>query len=235
MRSDAIVRRMRSALPATLLILVATIACSGGGPTAADTAVPASTTPSNTTVQRVVSGILNSLVGAINTTRSRNSSASVERLMVLGARPEGISCNASGTQCQVFEQSEDRSACPGGGYEGMSLTMSGTVTASTTSAQAAFRWDSFQTMVDCSRDGWVTNSNPYLSAGGTIRTTTTSSSSRTVITLTLGGGFVMTNAPGTPAGRLVCANSGVILQWDDLTGWSNSGTLTCDNGLTLKY
>ena len=38
----------------------------------------------------------------------------------------------------------------------------------------------------------------------------------------------------TPNGRVSCYNSGVLLQYDDLTGCSNLGTLSCSNGVSFK-
>ena len=114
-------------------------------------------------------------------------------------------------------------------------TMSGVITATTTSASGALNWTSYQTYSICSQDGWLTNSDPYFGIGGSIKVSTFGNATRQTMSFTMSGGFVLTNAPGTPNGRVSCYNSGVIMRWDDLTGWSNSGSLSCSNGVTFKY
>jgi hypothetical protein len=235
--TGAMVSRMRILHCLAAVTLISCNACSGLTPTTPDPVVPAVTTPPTATVEAVVRDILNDLVAGVNTTSNRRTSTSPLDLSprLLDSRPQAFSCNASFTQCQLFQQLDDRTACPGGGSQSISATLSGTISVSTNSSSGNFRWDGFQTYSDCTENGWVTNSNPYMNSGGTIRTTTSGNSSRTTMTLTLGGGFVMSNSPGRPNGRIACANSGVILQWDELTGWSNSGSLSCDNGLSFKY
>ena len=231
--------RMRVPLSLVAIVLLCSGACSGLTPTTPDPVVPAVVTPPTATVEAVVRDILNDLVAGVNTTSNRRTSTSPLDLSprLLESRPQSFSCNASFTQCQLFQQLDDRTACSGGGGQSMSATLSGTISTSAngSSSSGNFRWDGFQTYSDCTENGWVTNSNPYMSTGGTIRTTTSGNSSRMTMTLTMGGGFVMSNAPGRPTGRIACANSGVILQWDELTGWSNSGSLSCDNGLSFRY
>ena len=206
-------------------------------PTTPDPVVPVAATPPTATVETVVRAVLSDLVSGINSTKNRRSLASSVSAapLLLGSGPQSFTCNVNFTQCQLFEQLEERSACAAGGSKSISATLSGTITSNTNSSSGSLRWDGYQSFSDCTEGGWVTNSNPYMSTGGSIRISTTGNSSRTTMTLTMGGGFVMTNAPGRAAGRLVCANSGVILQWDELTGWSNSGSLSCDNGLSFKY
>jgi len=78
----------------------------------------------------------------------------------------------------------------------------------------------------------VTNSNPSISTNGQFFIT----SQHTRINLTMSGGFVITNAPGTPAGRASCVANGVLLQWDDITGnWANSGSIDCTPGGSFRF
>jgi hypothetical protein len=91
----------------------------------------------------------------------------------------------------------------------------------------------YYTFLDCSSGGWVTNSSPYLTGGGTVRVF----GGHISMNVTLGGGFIMTSAPGMPAGREECHFSGVLLQWSSVTGnWANSGSLYCTpSGLELRF
>jgi hypothetical protein len=137
-------------------------------------------------------------------------------------------CNANTAVCQVNESFDQREGCASGGYTSLTSQLTGSINAN----GGNLNWSSHTSLIDCSSNGWVTNSSPYLSAGGTIGLF----AQRTTINLTLGGGLVVTNAPGTPNGRSECYFSGVLLQWDSTSGsWSNSGSLICTPGVTIKF
>jgi len=117
---------------------------------------------------------------------------------------------------QVFVQPPDqRVACSGGGYVSTSATMSGNV--SNTTGEGTVNWQSYQSFIDCNLGGgWTIRSNPYESFGGTIGLFANHTSLNVRVS---GGGNIFQND------RVVGTYywTGVLLQWDNLTGWSNSG------------
>jgi hypothetical protein len=113
----------------------------------------------------------------------------------------------------------------------MSATLTGVMQGDAKFLSGTLLLQGRSTFTDCSENGWVTNSNPSISMNGTIFLTTL----HTRVNLAMSGGFVMTNAPGTPNGRAACGFNGVLLQWDDITGnWANSGTVDCTPGGSFK-
>jgi hypothetical protein len=137
-------------------------------------------------------------------------------------------CNNRTAVCQVNESYDKREPCSDGGYSGITSLMTGSINAN----GGTLKWTSNSSYVDCSSGGWVTNSSPYLSGGGTVGIF----AQRLTINLTLGGGFIVTNAPGTPNGRSECHLSGVLLQYDSTSGsWSNSGSAICTPGGEFRF
>ena len=211
--------------------IVVMTACAGtsspvspsSSPSAAPVAAPSSS------IQATINSVLSGLVGAINSTKISSQKATIAPSAGLTDRaffvePRLITtCNANTGVCQVSESFEQREGCLSGGYSSVTSQLTGSMNAN----GGTLNWSSHTSLVDCSSGGWVTNSTPYLSAGGTLGLF----AQRTTVNLTLGGGFVVTNAPGTPNGRSECNFSGVLLQWDSTSGsWSNSGSLICTPG-----
>ena len=199
----------------------------GSSASAAPVAAPSSS------IQSTINGVLSSLVGAINSTKiqSQKTIAPAAGLTdrALFIEPRSITtCNANTGVCQVNESFDQREGCASGGYTSVTSQLTGSINAN----GGNLNWSSHTSLVDCSSGGWVTNTNPYLSAGGTLGLF----ANRTTLNLTLSGGFVVTNAPGTPNGRSDCNFSGVLLQWDSTSGtWSNSGSVICTPGGTFKF
>jgi hypothetical protein len=215
-------------------------ACAGNSPaspsgsSSVETPAPAApiSAPSSsisTTLNRVLSG----LVGAINSSKNQSQKKTIAPVGLtdrpLFLEPRSVTtCNANTGVCQVNESYDNRDACLDGGYSGVTSLMTGSINAN----GGTLNWTSYSSYVDCSSGGWVTNSSPYLSAGGTVGIF----SQRVTINLTLGGGFVVTSAPGTRNGRSECHLSGVLLQYDSTSGtWSNSGSAICTPGGEFKF
>jgi hypothetical protein len=152
--------------------------------------------------------VLSQLVVAINSTNAQSQKKSIAgnqtntRLFV--APPSITTCNVNTAVCQVNETFDQRDGCASGGYSSVTAQLTGSINAN----GGTLNWTSYSSFVDCSSAGWVTNSDPYLSGGGTIGIF----GQRMTINLTMGGGFVTTNAPGTPNGRSERHFSGVLLQ-----------------------
>jgi hypothetical protein len=188
----------------------------------------------SSSIQATVNGVVSALVGAINTTKNGSQKKSIAPSAGLTDRalfvqPRFITtCNANTGVCQVNESFDQREGCESGGYASLTSSLTGSINAN----GGNLNWSSHTSLVDCSSNGWVTNSSPYLSAGGTIGVF----ANHTTLNLTLGGGFLVTNAPGTPNGKSECHFSGVLLQWDSTSGtWSNSGSVICTPGGTFKF
>jgi hypothetical protein len=188
----------------------------------------------SSSIQSTINSVLSSLVGAINSTKNQSSKTSLASTAGLADRalivqPRYITtCNPNTGVCQVNESSDQRLGCASGGYQSVTSSLTGQIN----SNGGTLNWSSHTSLIDCSSNGWVTNSSPYLSAGGTIGVF----ANRTTVNLTLGGGFIVTNAPGTANGRSECHFSGVLLQWDSTSGtWSNSGSVICTPGGTFKF
>lgn len=208
---------------------LALVACSS--PLDPDPAPPAPVSAPSSSIQASINQVVSGIVGAVNGTRPRSGgggSAGLNGLTLLPSPRTATTCNVNTGVCQVNESYEQRVPCSGGG----SLSILAQLTGSINSNGGNLSWRSYSTFANCSANGWVTNSNPYLTGGGTIGIF----GSRMTLNLTLGGGFNITNAPGTPAGRSDCNFSGVLLQWDSLSQrWSNSGSVICTPGGTFRF
>jgi hypothetical protein len=196
----------------------------------------ASSTPISapgSSIQATLNGVLSGLVGSINSTKNQSQNKIIASAGLtdrpLFIEPRSVTtCNVNTGVCQVNESFDQRAGCADGGYSSVTSLMTGSVNAN----GGTLNWTSYSSLVDCSSGGWVTNSSPYLSGGGTIGLF----GQRTTVNITLGGGFVTTNAPGTPNGRSECHLSGVLLQYDSTSGsWSNSGSAICTPGGTFKF
>ena len=216
--------------------IVVMTACAGTSspvsPSSSSSAAPVAAPSSS--IQATINSVLSGLVGAINSTKISSQKTSIAPSAGLTDRaffvePRFITtCNANTGVCQVNESFEQREGCLSGGYSSVTSQLTGSINAN----GGTLNWSSHTSLVDCSSGGWVTNSTPYLSAGGTLGLF----AQRTTVNLTLGGGFLVTNAPGTPNGRSECQFSGVLLQWDSTSGsWSNSGSVICTPGGTFKF
>jgi hypothetical protein len=174
---------------------------------AASAASAAPVAAPSSSIQATINGVVSGLVGAINTTKNGSQKKSLAPSAGLADRalfvqPRFITtCNANTGVCQVNESFDQREGCASGGYTSVTSSLTGSINAN----GGNLNWSSHTSLVDCSSNGWVTNSSPYLSAGGTIGVF----ANRTTLNLTLGGGFLVTNAPGTPNGRSECHISGV--------------------------
>ena len=144
-------------------------------------------------------------------------------------------CNASGTSCSVqFNESFNppATACTNGGSSSVSGTLIGAIQGSSTSIAGTLNMSVRSTIANCSEDGWVTSTNPSFLTSGTVFIT----NQHTRLNLTMSGGMVITNAPGTPNGSASCVTNGVLLQWDDITGnWANSGSIDCTPGGSFRF
>lgn len=216
--------------------LVFTSACaspttpSSGTSTAAAAPAPASSAAINKAITTVLSGITASINGTKNAKGQGRMSAEGFRL----GPSATVQCNASGSSCSVqFNESFNQAqACSGGGSSNASATLTGVIQGSANHLSGTLNLSERGTFSDCSEGGWVTNSNPSLATSGTLFIT----DQHLRINLTMSGGFVVTNAPGTPAGRSSCVTNGVLLQWDDITGnWADSGSIDCSPGGSFRF
>lgn len=180
---------------------------SAGWACAKNPATPSDDGPPSSVVKSAFGQMINGF------TQSINNGLSSKRSIGGQVRP----------QFQVFVQPPDeRRPCPRGGYISTSGTMSGTLSDATGTGQLS--WTSYQSFVECSfDDGWTLRSNPYETFGGTI----TINTSRTSFNIRVGGGgniYRNDRLAGT-----YYWNS-VLLQWDSITGWSNSGQFCATPG-----
>lgn len=205
--------------------LAASIACSGLIPTEPEPAGPVAAPASS--IQGSVNMVMSGLVAAFNGT---NGSGGGHALglgsLAPSITPSASSCNAAG--CQINQSWEQRTACSSGGYFGVLAQLTGT----TNQSGGTLNFRQYFSFNNCSSGGWVTNSSPYLTGGGTVRVF----GGHQALNVTMGGGFIITSAPGMPIGRSECHFSGVILQWSSLTGnWANSGALVCTPGGEFRF
>ena len=204
---------------------------------------PTSSTPATPTVSAAPSGAItkamstafSGLTSAINGTK--NGSKALRPLLSPTAilRPEySVQCNASGSSCSIqFNESFNQSqACSGGGSSNSTATLTGVISGDATFVSGTLNLSQRSTFSDCSEGGYLTNSNPSLATNGQMFLT----SQHMRLNLTMSGGFVITNAPGTAAARSSCVTNGILLQWDDITGnWANSGTIDCSPGGSFHF
>jgi hypothetical protein len=214
-------------------------ACSGAGGSPTAPSSPASATPPSASLQRAINTVVSGVIASMNATRagSKSLTLSDDGLtggFLAGPRSITVQCNPSGTSCstQFNESFTQQTNCVGGGVSSVSSTLTGVIQASGTTVSGTLNMAGRSTFAACSENGWVTNSNPSIGTNGSIFIT----GQRTRINLTMSGGFVMTNAPGTPNGRATCVFNSVILQWDDITGnWANSGSVDCTPGGSFRF
>jgi hypothetical protein len=195
----------------SLLALAAALALTGCAGTNPSNPTPSTQAPSSV-VSAAANAMLNSFTSSFN---AGNSKAGYSRL--------GAGDVISRPRFQVFVQPPDeRNACPSGGYVSTSATLSGTLSDQT--GQGNLSWQSYQSFVDCSFDGgWLLESNGANSFGGTIG----EFGNHETINVTVGGnGGLSLN--GVLVGTYYF--TGVLLQWDNFTGWSNSGSFCTTPG-----
>lgn len=226
---------------AVLLVAVLALVSACASPTTPsdDPPKPAS----NAAVQRAINTVLSGVTASINGTRSGSKGFASSQGLIAPLKTPIASvlgpaftqqCNASGTSCSIqFNESFSQPAnCSGGGSSNSSATLTGVIQGSATSLSGTLNLAVRSTFANCSENGWVTNSNPSMSTNGQMFIT----SQHTRINLTMSGGLVITNAPGTPAAHSSCVTNGVLLQWDDITGnWANSGSIDCNPGGSFKF
>lgn len=227
----------RSTLGMLLSALALASACAS--PTTPSSSTPTSATPPSASVQKTISTFLSGVTASVNATKSGSRSLALfdGRLTpdaALQAPSLTTQCTASGSSCSIqFNESFSRQeACPAGGSSSVSATLTGVMQGSASSVSGTLNLSTRSAFSDCTDNGWVTNSNPSISTSGTMFMTT----QHMRLNLTVSGGFVVTNAPGTPNGRDSCVFNGVLLQWDDITGnWANSGSIDCLNGRSFRF
>jgi hypothetical protein len=182
---------------ALMFVAIAASACTGTSPVTPTKAEPDFHAPGT-----VVSGALNLMLSGFTTSFNNTNSS----------RSNG----PIAPRINVFVQPPDtRQPCPGGGYISASSTMSGVL--SNTTGNGTLSWVGYQSFINCDMGGgWVMRSNPYESTSGTVNIF----GGRLSLTVKFGGGGdVYLN--DRRAGSYYW--NGVLLQWDSLTGWSNSG------------
>jgi hypothetical protein len=218
------------------LALVSACASPSPGAPSYQNSAPASVTPPNATISTAINTVLAGVTASINGTRAGTKTQI--RLMegtFLMAPSLSQQCNASGSSCSVqFNESFNPppTACTNGGSSSVSGTLIGVIQGSATSLAGNLNMSVRSTIAGCSENGWVTNSNPSFLTNGQLFI----SSQHTRINLTMSGGLLVTNAPGTPNGGSSCVTNGVILQWDDVTGnWANSGSIDCTPGGSFRF
>jgi hypothetical protein len=227
----------RGGLGVLISVLAVTSACSS--PTTPSSANTAQATPPSASIQSAINTFLSNVTTSVNATKNGSQSlALAETAETTAPRPFGpgvtAQCTPSGSSCSVqFNESFSRQdACANGGGSAVSATLTGVLQGDASSVAGTLNMSTRTTFSDCSENGWLTNSNPSIAANGTLFLTT----QHTRLNLTVSGGFVITNAPGTPAGRASCGFNGVLLQWDDITGnWANSGSVDCADGRSFRF
>jgi hypothetical protein len=229
---------------ALLICIIVMSACGSSGAGSTPTSPSQSSTPSSVSapsasIQKAVNTVLSGVTASINGTKSGSKQSIVKDLFTGGpflAEPQSLTqqCNASGTSCSVqFNESFSQPTnCLGGGSSNVSSTLTGVIQGSPSTLSGTLNMSARSTFADCTENGWVTNSNPSIGISGTVFL----SGQHMRINLTVSGGFLITNAPGTPNGRSSCFFNGVLLQWDDITGnWANSGSVDCTPGGSFRF
>ena len=194
------------------LAVLSLSACAGSNPVI--DAAPAG--PTQASMQKAYLAMRSALVTAVNSGTSR-----------LGSRPGGAAPSLvrpeASVTIPVFHQFESRTPCAGGGVASVSVTMSGSLTATESSVFGSIGWSGNASMIGCSDGTWTTDSNPALTMTGTL----TVDAGHLSMNIALGGGWSMSGAGN---GAASCQLSGVRMQWDTLSGWSNSGIILCSPG-----
>ena len=212
---------MRTFLGLTIVLGLAAIACTQS------TTAPSSTTPTFTSsdaqvlAKQFANGAFNG-ANAGNTQSTRSVTAPSAHLASLLVRPESVTCNSSGTSCQLFQQYTQATNCTAGGRISVTGTLSGTVSTGTLGVLGKINLSQTTSIIDWRCDGnWVANGDPYISDLGTL----TMTGSHTTFSFHESGGFLATNG----AARVSCQDS-VTVAWDDLTAGTFTGTVTCVPG-----
>ena len=222
----------------SLVVLIGALAvvpaCASPSAPSSQSATPV--TPPNATIHNAITTLLAGVTASINGTRSGSKSqAGMMRPTLLLTPSITQQCNASGTSCSVqFNESFNPppEACKNGGSSSVSGALTGVIQGSATSLSGTLNFSARSVFAGCSDNGWVMNSNPSFLTNGQFFIT----SQHTRINLTMSGGLVVTNAPGTPNGGSSCVTNGVLLQWDDVTGnWANSGSIDCTPGGSFRF
>gem|GEM_PF-5888996 len=199
---------------------------------------PAATAPT-ASLQSAVNMSLSSVTASYNAMRSGSRTLTLTPENPAGAGVPSVvgltvQCTPSGSSCSTqFNESFGpmTNLCPNGGSSTNSGTLTGVLQGNATSVSGTLNMSSRFSLADCSQGGAVVNSNSSIGTSGTVFIT----GQHTRLNLTMSGGFVATNPPGTPAFRVSCVFNGALLQWDDITGnWANSGSVDCNNGVSFK-
>lgn len=164
-------------------------------------------------------------------TQSRGRTGRLEAPRPLGSvltglfNPRSVSCNASGTTCQLFEQYSQTTTCNTGGRESVSGLMSGSVSSGSLGAFGTINLQQTDSIVDWTCDGgWTVNGDPYISDTGTM----TMTGNHYSFSFHEGGGWV---ASATTNGSRVSCQENVTVSWDNTAlGGHFSGTVTCSPG-----
>jgi hypothetical protein len=216
---------MRTAFVFTGLLTLGALACSQS------TTSPSSTTPTFTSsdaqvlAKQFANGAFNG-ANAGSSQSTRGVTTPPVNLASMLVRPESVTCNSSGTSCQLFQQYTQATNCTAGGRISVTGTISGIVSTGTLGFLGKINLSQTTSIIDWRCDGnWVANGDPYVSDLGTI----TMTGSHTTFSFHQSGGFLATNG----AARVSCQNS-VNVAWDDLTAGTLSGTMTCVPGGTFS-
>ncbi len=168
---------------------------------------------------------------AVNGTKSGASQGtrSAGPLVPLAAavRPQGISCNSSGS-CQIFQQYTQTTNCTSGGRASVSGMITGSVTAGNLGPFGTISLQQTDSIVDWAcMSGWTVNGDPYVSDTGTINFTGNHQS----FSFHQSGGWV---AVATAGGRTSCQEN-VAVSWESATNAGTlSGSVTCRPGGTFS-
>jgi hypothetical protein len=166
---------------------------------------------------------------------NRQSTQSIDRPRPLGSlftsllNPRSVSCNSSGTTCQIFQQYSQTTTCNSGGRESVSGMMSGSVSSGSLGPFGTISLQQTDSILDWTCDGgWTVNGDPYISDTGTI----TMTGNHYSFSFREGGGFV---ASATTNGARVSCQENVTVSWDSSAlGGTYSGTVTCNPGGTFS-
>jgi hypothetical protein len=140
----------------------------------------------------------------------------------------GISCNSTGSSCQIFQQYAQTTTCNGGGRMSVSGQINGSVSSGTLGPFGSISLTQNDSIIDWACDGgWVVNGDPQLSDTGTITLT----GSHSAFSFREGGGFV---AVATTDGTRVSCLLSTSVSWDSSLGGSYSGTANCSPGGTFN-
>ncbi len=136
----------------------------------------------------------------------------------------GVTCNSTGSSCQIFQQYAQTTTCNGGGRMSVSGQISGSVSNGNLGPFGSISLTQNDSVIDWACEGgWVVNGDPQLSDTGTITLTGSHSS----FSFREGGGLSMVST--TDGTRVSCLLSTTV-SWDSSLGGSFSGNMNCSPG-----